>query len=115
MKESNGLSVTYNFDLNQHNNQLFFVNFKYVSACCVLLSPLILLANIFGSNSVIISNKSVRNGNSSKNSYPEVFYKKGVLKTLVNFTGKHVLDSVLNKFAGLQAGRTNLYAGNMFA
>ena len=109
MKELNGLSVTYNFDLNQHNNQLFFVNFKYVSACCVLLSPLILLAKIFRSNSVIISNKSV------KNSYPEVFYKKGVPKILVNFTGKHVLDSVLNKFAGLQAGRTNVYAGNMFA
>ena len=115
MKELNGLSVTYNFDLNQHNNQLFFVNFKYVSACCVLLSPLILLAKIFRSNSVIISNKSVRNGNSSKNSYPEVFYKKGVPKILVNFTRKHVLDSVLNKFAGLQAGRTNVYAGNMFA
>ena len=38
-----------------------------------------------------------------RSSYPEVFYKKGVLKNLTKFTGKHLCQSLFfNNVAGLQ-------------
>ena len=38
-----------------------------------------------------------------RSSFPEVFCKKGVLKSFANFTGKHLCQSLfLNKVAGLR-------------
>ena len=43
---------------------------------------------------IFVSIKSIRN------SRLQMFFKLGVLKTFANFTGKHVLDSLMNKVAG---------------
>ena len=43
---------------------------------------------------------------------PEVFYKKGVLKNFVKFTGKHLCQSLFfNKIAGLKLTKLNFSGG----
>ena len=52
---------------------------------------------------LFIKKKLFLKKSASRNSHPEVFYKKGVLRNFEKFTGKHLCQSLFfNKVAGLR-------------
>ena len=77
--------------------------FPFVSVHSSLLQNLFKYIPVFCSNSYIKRKHQTIIDRKIRGSHQRCSVKKGVLKNFTNFTGKHVLESLFNKVAGLKA------------